>query len=51
MLKHLDADELAKLDTAISKLMTFAEERAEALEEELQATQARAARPIGTPAE
>jgi len=51
MLKHLDADELAKLDTAISKLMTFAEERAEALEEELQAVQARAARPIGTPAE
>ena len=51
MLKHLDADEMAKLDTAISKLMTFAEERAEALEEELQAVQARAARPIGTPAE
>jgi hypothetical protein len=28
--------------------MTFAEERAEALEEELQAAQARAARPVGT---
>lgn len=51
MLKNLDADELSKLDTAISKLMTFAEERAEALEEELQSAAEHAARASGTPAE
>ena len=51
MLKNLDADELAKLDSAISKLMVFAEERAEALEEELQRVEPRSARSAGTPAE
>jgi DNA-binding MarR family transcriptional regulator len=51
MLKHLDADELAKLDTAIGKLMNFAEERAEQLEEDLRDETSDAPRPIGTPAE
>ena len=51
MLKHLEADELAKLDTAIAKLMTFAEERAEALEEELLSDTERSGRVAGSPAE
>lgn len=51
MLKNLDADEMANLNAAISKLMTFAEERAEALEEELQSAAVRPVRNIATPAE
>jgi DNA-binding MarR family transcriptional regulator len=51
MLKNLDAEELVKLDTAIAKLMTFAEERAEQLEEELRDQNAGAARAAGSPAE
>lgn len=52
MLKHLDVDELTKLDTTIAKLMAFAEERAEALEDEMKAAEARVARNVGgSPAE
>lgn len=36
MLRHLAPDELEKLDAAISKLMAFAEERAERTEEDLE---------------
>ena len=50
MLKNLDADELATLDSAISKLMIFAEERAETLEMELQAVNARVSPTVETPA-
>ena len=51
MLKNLDAEELVKLDTAIAKLMTFAEERAEQLEEDLRDQNANAARAAVSPAE
>ena len=51
MLENLDPAEMENLNAAISKLMTFAEERAEALEEELQSAAARPARNVVTPAE
>lgn len=51
MLKNFDPEEMEKLNASISKLMTFAEERAEALEEELQSAAARPARDVITPAE
>jgi DNA-binding MarR family transcriptional regulator len=47
MLAHLSAEEHEKLDAAISKLMAFAEERAERLEDEMEPVPAppRGARP------
>lgn len=51
MLKNFNAEEVANLHAAISKLMTFAEERAEQVEEELQTDLTEPARPARTHAE